>query len=1329
MSEDRRSARANWAERILDTFPGFVAVARPDGTIVEWFGLPLWSSGETPPQPPETFLAPDAATQWRQFCAHAASEKSESVTEITLLDAAGQPRRWEGRFRCLDDTTVAVIGCDLTARWPSESRQRQVYDRLIRQQFALEMLTPDRELTAEEVRPALQRLLAVAAKTLEVERVSVWKFSADRQYLRCMDLFELSSGRYSEAEPLPLAGLPAYLAALAQEEVVAAADARKDPRTAQFRDFYLEKLGIGAMLDLAIYVTGEWRAVLCFEHVGGPRDWETDEITFARSLAHIVSLLLEQKIRRRTELKLRHAQSELQAVLESTRDGIWSVDTDLRLRTFNAALAAYVRRTFGVRLRPGMSFAEAFPSSLDGEVRQNWLELSQRALTGQPVDLEFTFRDRVFALAARPMREEGQITGLAIISRDVTAQRRAQQVLKEREQWYEALLENAFEAVTVIAADGKVLYVGPQNHRVFGFDPAERLGKNAFELIHPEDRPRVLESLRQALATNERTLVLEYRVKHKSGDWRWIEGAATNLLNHPAVRGIVVNSRDVTERYHHLEQLKQREAWFRALVERAYDGIGVIDAEGKLLYAAPPKPDPDVGQTLGYEEGELVGRSLLEIVALADRKRAFELLAELAATPGKSAEAQLRLLTKDGRERLIDVRGHNLMAYEPIRGIVINWRDITDHQIRDAALAESEARYRALCETGSLGIVYVDLETDQLRYVNSHACTLLGVGPTVLVDNQTFSSFLTPPSRAIHEEQRRRHRRGESTDYEVEVCSAPGHSRTLLVATAPLRDSQGSIRTAVMTMLDITDRKNLERELRQAKEKAESAVQAKTRFVANISHELRTPLNGVIGMVDLLAGTPLDQTQRRYADVARSSARLLLGLINDLLDFAKLEAGRLELERVDFSLSALVHDVIESFLPLTQEKGLDLRSQVRPEGPWWVRGDPLRLRQVFNNLLSNAVKFTDKGKIRFRLRPERVAPNQVLVRGEVFDTGRGISPDVLRRLFDDFVQGDPSTTRQYGGTGLGLAITRRLLEQMGGRIGAISKPGRGSAFLFELRLEEAADPAALETSLSLVVDSGFGKGRHILIVEDNPINQEVIQSMLTKAGFVCTVAADGISAVQETQKQCFDLIIMDCMLPKLDGYQATQLIRQQEQLNPDRARTPILAVTASAGADEEQRCRAAGMDGYLPKPLDVSTLLTSIGNLLGITPVRPLSSVGKLPAKAGAIDVSTALIRLGGNRSLLLRLAQRFCHGLADEAAALQQALTRLDRSEIRQIAHRLRGQVSVFGAGEAERSLAKLEEQAGAASPEQLAPLVQQVLFSIKVVAHELVKAGLAGS
>lgn len=1325
MSEDNRSARADWAERVLDHLAGFVAVTRADGTITEWFGPPLWSRGESPPLPPENWLTPDAAVLWRQFCTLAASGKNELVAEISFLDAAGQPRGWDARFRRLDHSTVIVMGCDVAARLATDSQQRQLSDRLIRQQFALEMLTPDRELTAEEVRPALQRLLAVAAKTLQVERVSIWNFSADRQFLHCMDLFELSPGRYTVADSLPVANFPDYLAALAQAEVLAATDALQDPRTAQFRDIYLKKLGIGAMLDLAIYLRGEWRAVLCFEHVGGPRDWHTDEITFARSAAHIVALLLEQQIRQRTELKLRHTQSELQAVLESTRDGIFSVDTDLRLRMFNAALAAYVRRTFGVKLQIGMSFAEAFPATIDSALRRQWLELSQRALTGEAVDFEFTFGNRVFSLAARPIRKDGQITGLAITSRDVTAQRRAQQALQEREQWFEALLENAFEAVTVIAADGQVLYVGPQNQRVFGYDAAERLGKNAFEVIHPEDRPRLLEALRQALAASQRTLILEYRVKHKSGEWRWIEGAATNLLDHPAVRGIVINSRDITERHQQAERLEQREAWFRALVERAYDGIGVLDAEGKLLFAAPSQSDAGVDQTLGYEDGELVGRSLPEIVALSDRKRASELLAELAATPGKSVEAQLRIMSKDGRERLIDVRGQNLLGYPPIRGIVINWRDITDYQVKDAALAESEARYRALCETGSLGIVHVDLESDQLRYVNSYGCTLLGVGPMALVDNRTFSSFLTPPSQAIHEQRRRQNRLGESATYEVEACSALGQTRTLLVATAPLRDPQGNVRTAIMTLLDISDRKSLERELREAKEKAESAVLARTRFLANISHELRTPLNGVIGMVDLLTATPLDPTQRRYADVARSSARLLLGLINDLLDFAKLEAGRLELERVDFSLSALVHDVIESFLPLALEKRLDLVSQVQPEGAWWVRSDPLRLRQIFNNLLSNAVKFTDQGKIRFRLRLEKAPPNHVLVRGEVFDTGKGINPDVLQRLFGEFVQGDASTTRQYGGTGLGLAITRRLLEQLGGRIGVISKLGRGSVFIFSLRLEEAANPAALEASLSLVVDPGFGKGRHILIVEDNPINQEVIQSMLTRAGFVCTLAPDGVAAVQQALKQNFDLIIMDCMLPKLDGYQATQVIRQQENLNPDRARTPILAVTASAGLDEEQRCRAAGMDGYLAKPIDVSTLLSSIGSLLGLTPVRPLSSVGKLPSKAGIIDLSTALNRLGGNRSLLIRLVQRFCASLPDETAALQQALAQGERGEIQQIAHRLKGQVSVFTAAEAEQCLAALEAQAKAASPEHLAQLIQQVILSTRVVAQELEKAG----
>ncbi len=565
----------------------------------------------------------------------------------------------------------------------------------------------------------------------------------------------------------------------------------------------------------------------------------------------------------------------------------------------------------------------------------------------------------------------------------------------------------------------------------------------------------------------------------------------------------------------------------------------------------------------------------------------------LNAAMGDSIRREVVFRLADGRDEYMEVSMSPICVEGRVHYLLVEARSVTAHKRIEARLRESERRFREVSEASGQYLWEVD-GNGTYQFVSSRVASVKGYQVADLIGRYPTDFMPDDDADVWRKTLEASARDRKPFRIEVRTQRPDGNWEWEQITGIALADDAGELVGFRGTGMSISEQKRHEAELIQAKEAAEAGTRAKSQFLAVMSHEIRTPMNGVMGMAELLMSTPLNDAQRDFAQTIYQSSKALLEVINEILDLSKIEAGKFELVTQPFNLKRLARDVAELIRASAHGKGIVFTLKLDDNLPTWVEGDELRLRQILLNLLGNAVKFTEQGEVRLHLHVLGKENDHWFLEFRVQDTGIGIPEERLARIFEAFQQADASTTRKYGGTGLGLAVSKELAHLMGGEIRVVSEVNRGSLFVLELALHEAqarddeqSAPVEQATPESDVPQLRSLDATRVLLVEDNPVNQKVARAMLNALHCEVELAINGREAVDRADAKTFDLILMDCQMPEMDGYDATLTIRSG---NGPNKTTPIVAMTANAMEGDKDKCLAVGMNDYLPKPVHRAAL-------------------------------------------------------------------------------------------------------------------------------------------
>lgn len=710
-------------------------------------------------------------------------------------------------------------------------------------------------------------------------------------------------------------------------------------------------------------------------------------------------------------------------------------------------------------------------------------------------------------------------------------------------------------------------------------------------------------------------------------------------------------------------EIKASKMLFHKIVEKAADIIYTADHKGDFTFM-----NQKVESMLGYTPAELLGKNFTDVIAPEWKKQVQEFYAEQFAKRVPETKLEFPVLTRWGDTRWVEQSVTAVIKDNYIQGFQGIVRDISARKKYETELLETKALLTHAMSIGRMGSFENNLTTQKISWSRE----IFEMMEMKFSDKAlTYEEYL----KTIHPEDLEEifTRIQVSIDKkrsDVSVCrfvTGTGRVKWIETRIAPFFDTEGNLTSFRGTMQDITEQKELENLLITSKEMAEHSGMAKEQFLANMSHEIRTPMNAVLGFADLLAGTPLNEEQREYISAVQTSGKNLMAIINDILDYSKIEAGMMTIEESPLSIRSIFSSLAVLFSQKTKEKNLGLMFSSDPAIPETVLGDTTRLTQVITNLVSNAIKFTHSGSIKITATLAHHDEQKVEVKFAVKDTGIGIAADKIQSVFERFNQGSNSTTRKFGGTGLGLSIVKRLVELQGGNIWVTSKENEGSVFEFTIVFNNNKDCVYAEKATGAEgVKQPEPNAVKVLLVEDNAMNQKLAEKILHNMGYRVEIADNGKIAVDKVQENKYDLVLMDMQMPEMDGYEAATIIRKK--LNNS---IPIIAMTAHAMTGEKEKCLELGMNDYISKPFKPDNLREKIAALV----IRQ-----EKEKKKSLINLDVLKLIAGDDHQFTQKILMVFVEDTPVELDNLHRAIEREDHTVVRNISHKLISSIGLVG-------------------------------------------------
>jgi PAS domain S-box-containing protein len=752
------------------------------------------------------------------------------------------------------------------------------------------------------------------------------------------------------------------------------------------------------------------------------------------------------------------------------------------------------------------------------------------------------------------------------------------------------ILESTDDVVCIADNQSRLSYLNRAGRKMIGLAVDEDISRMRISDLHPNWTHQLLESEILPTVVEQGYWTSEFAVVDRNGRETPVTLSA---ISHKASTGEVeyfsAFMHDITKSKASAEALQKRKEELTEAQQIAHLGSWEWDNLNHELHWSD-----ELFRIFGLPPGEaeVTFRAYFSRVHPADRRLVMKTIKHVLAG-GEFSEFENRVIRPDGSIRTLQV---NCKAIADATGRVIRLcgttQDITERKRAEAALTQSEQRFRDLFENASDVIYTADFEGN-FTSLNQSGERMTGYTHEEAL-HLNFSQIVSPETyKLVQEMTACKLRSHDETIYELEFLKKNGEPLLVEVSSRAIIENGKAVGIQGIGR-DITQRKQVEAELKLARDVAIESVRLKSEFLANMSHEIRTPMNGVIGMTGFLMDTNLDEEQRDCAETIRSSGEALMTIINDILDFSKIEAGRLQFETLDFLLNNTVEDTIELLAESAHQKNIEFASLILSDVPTDLRGDPGRLRQVLTNLIGNAIKFTEHGEVVVRVEKDSETRDDVVIRFMISDTGIGISEAAQKKLFQAFLQADGSTTRKYGGTGLGLAISKQLVELMGGQIAVTSVPGEGSTFSFTARFgKQPVNPAGHHAPVINL------ENLRVLIVDDNATNRKILTHQLGSWGVISQEAESGLQALKllrsaEAEGVAYDLAVLDFMMPEMDGFETARTIKSDPRL----AGMHLVILTSFGARGHATTAREAGVAAYLTKPVRQSQLFDCIVNVI-----------------------------------------------------------------------------------------------------------------------------------